>query len=108
MILIVEDSRLQALQLQQVLEQCGHATALAANGREGLAFLKQFRTTPITSDIVMPEMDGYAMCHAIKHDPSLQAVPVVLLTNLSDPEDIIQGLRSKADCCLTKPYNRDY
>ena len=53
----------------------------------------------------MPVMDGYAMCHAIKSDPALQDIPIILLTALSDPEDIIRGLNAKADNYLTKPYD---
>ena len=53
----------------------------------------------------MPVMDGYAMCHAIKSDPALQHIPIILLTALSDPEDIIRGLNAKADNYLTKPYD---
>ena len=55
----------------------------------------------------MPVMDGYAMCHAIKSDPALQDIPIILLTALSDPEDIIRGLNAKADNYLTKPYDED-
>mgnify|MGYP003590441068 CR=1 FL=1 len=53
---------------------------------------------------MMPEMDGYELCRRIKGDETLRDVPVVLLTSLSDPRDVIRGLQCGADNFLTKPY----
>ena len=53
-------------------------------------------------------MDGDEMCHAIKHDESLKDIPVVLLTTLSAPLDIIRGLQAGADSYLTKPHDENY
>lgn len=107
-ILVVEDSLTQALQLQYILSQQGHAVTLAKNGREALTILEFLRPTLIISDIVMPELNGYEMCEVIKGNPVLATIPVILLTNLADAEDIVRGLRAKADCYLTKPYSINY
>ncbi len=61
-ILIVEDSPTQALQLQYILEQHGYQCAVAQNGSEAIAFMRQHRPTAVISDILMPEMDGYQLC----------------------------------------------
>ena len=104
-ILIVEDSPTQALQLQSLLEESGYKVSVATNGAEGLSCLKEEKPDLVISDIVMPEMDGYELCRKIKADNDLKSIPVLLLTQLTEPEDIIKGLDVGADNFVTKPYN---
>jgi len=107
-ILIVEDSLTQALLLRQLLEDQGYDVALAESGRQALEILGSIRPTLIISDIVMPEMDGFELTAKIKQDQALSEIPVILLTALSDPEDIIRGLEARVDFYLTKPYDQDF
>jgi signal transduction histidine kinase/DNA-binding response OmpR family regulator len=107
-ILIVEDSPTQALQLHYILEQHGYRVAVAENGREALAFMRQHKLTVVISDILMPEMDGYQLCQQIKTDADLEDIPVILLTSLSDPRDVIRGLECRADNFIVKPYDADF
>jgi len=107
-ILIVEDSPTQAVKLQYVLEQGNYRVSLAKNGVEGLEMAKSERPTIIVTDIVMPEMDGYELCRRIKSDDELKDVPVILLTSLSDPTDVIGGLECGADNFITKPYEKEF
>src|SRR5205814_1386208 len=58
----------------------------------------------VVSDIVMPGMSGYELCRRIKENARTRDIPVILLTTLNDPLDIIQGLESGADNFITKPY----
>jgi PAS domain S-box-containing protein/putative nucleotidyltransferase with HDIG domain len=104
-ILIVEDSPVQAELLRRALEGAGYKVIAARDGAEGLAMSKADHPAAVVSDINMPVMDGYAMCHAIRGDADLKHTPVILLTMLSDPEDVIHGLNAGADAYLTKPYN---
>ncbi len=104
-ILIVEDSAIQAELLRRTLTHHGYTVVVAQHGAHALEIVRKRPPTLILSDIAMPVMDGYAMCHAIKSDPALQDIPIILLTALSDPEDIIRGLNAKADNYLTKPYD---
>ena len=106
-ILVVEDSSMQAELLKFILEQHAHRVSIAQNGREALDYLKDHMPTLIISDIVMPEMDGYQLCKTIKSDEKLGHIPVILLTSLSDPEDIINGLECGADYFITKPYDEE-
>jgi signal transduction histidine kinase/DNA-binding response OmpR family regulator len=107
-ILIVEDSPTQALQLQYVLEQHHYCASVAANGRDALAGMRRHKPTIVISDILMPEMDGYQLCQQIKADADLAEIPVILLTSLSDPKDVIKGLECGADNFVTKPYDEDF
>ncbi|MFN9940010.1 MAG: response regulator, partial [bacterium] len=62
----------------------------------------------MVSDIEMPKMNGYELCHAIKNSQELQHTPVILLSTLSDAEDIIRGLAAGADNYITKPYDINF
>ena len=78
-----------------------------ANGREGLS--EVLRTIPdlVISDIMMPEMDGNALCSKIKANPSTSHIPVILLTAKSREEDQLEGLETGADAYIIKPFNMD-
>jgi len=107
-ILIVEDSPTQARRLQYILEQQGYQVAHAANGRLALDAARQRKPALVISDVVMPEMDGYEVCRQLKADASLGDVPVILVTTLSDPGDVIRGLECGADNFILKPYDEHY
>jgi len=107
-ILIVEDSLTQAVQLQFLLEKNGFKVTCAHNGRKGLESARKEKPAVIISDIVMPEMDGYELCSNIKADDSLKDVPVILLTSLSNPEEVINALACSADSFVTKPYEEKF
>jgi signal transduction histidine kinase len=108
-ILIVEDSPTQALLLKHLLEQNGYYVLTAQSGLEAIDILKNGdKPSLIISDIVMPEMDGYELTRAIKTDEALDDIPVILLTALLDPEDIVRGLEAQVDYYLNKPYDEEY
>jgi len=107
-ILLVEDSATQAAKLQYLMESRGYATRVATNGRRALEAIRERKPRLVLSDVVMPEMGGYDLCRAIKSDPALQDIPVILVTSLVDPKDIVSGLESGADNFVRKPYSEDY
>ncbi|MFQ5398223.1 MAG: response regulator [Anaerolineae bacterium] len=106
-ILVVDDSSIQAMVLQRLLEQRGYGAYTAKSGRDGLALVRQDQPTLVISAIAIPDMDGYELCRAIKQDPTLSHIPVILLTSLTDPEDIIKGVNAGADNYVAKPYNEE-
>src|SRR3990170_2706251 len=103
-ILVVEDSATQAEQLRLLLEGEGYAVEVAADGREGLERVRRAAPDLIISDVVMPEMDGYAFCRAVKSAPATSALPFVLLTERRTALDILRGLEHGADNFITKPF----
>jgi two-component system sensor histidine kinase/response regulator len=102
-VLVVEDSRTQAEQLLHTLERAGYRVRTAGNGAEALEAVRKTRPHLIISDVVMPVMDGYTMCRAIKDDEALSDIPVIILTSLSDSQDVILGVEAGVDYYLTKP-----
>jgi sigma-B regulation protein RsbU (phosphoserine phosphatase) len=107
-VVIAEDSRIQSRILQKRLQEAGYTVRAAPNGAEALELIKQQPPTIIISDIEMPEMNGYELCKAVKTDPQLKSIPLILLSTLSDPADIIEGLHAGADNYVTKPYESKY
>jgi signal transduction histidine kinase len=103
-ILIVEDSPTQTKMLRFILEENGYIVDSANNGVKALEFIRQKKPNLIITDIIMPVMDGFALCKAVKSNPELKSIPIMLLTSLSDPQDVIKGLQAGADSLLTKPY----
>jgi len=104
-ILVVEDSPTQAENLKYFLEQQGYRVSVARNGEEALKMIGEIRPAIVISDILMPEMDGLLLCKNIKSDETLKNIPFILLTALSDPEDVLKGLECGADDFITKPFD---
>jgi PAS domain S-box-containing protein len=107
-ILIAEDSPTQAQRLQLILQQRGYEVVVAGNGRIALESARRRKPAVLISDVVMPEMNGYELCRRIKADGSLGDTPVILVTTLSDPQDVIRGLECRADHFILKPYDELY
>ena len=103
-ILIVEDSPLEAELLRRCLDKAGYRVTLAKNGEEGLQAAHTRRPALVVSDINMPVMNGYELCRKIKYDEALWNIPVILLTSLSETENIIQAINAGTDSYITKPF----
>ncbi len=106
-ILIVEDSKVQANMLKSMLEKNGYSTSVSQDGRDAVLFLESVRPRIVISDIIMPNMTGYELCTYIKTHESFHDIPVILLTALSEPEDVIRALECGADNFVTKPYGEE-
>jgi two-component system, sensor histidine kinase and response regulator len=107
-ILIAEDSPTQAQRLRYILEQQGYLVTHATNGRLAWEAARLRKPTLVISDVIMPEMTGYELCRRLKEDEHLGDIPVILVTTLSDPEDVIRGLECHADNFILKPYEEHY
>ncbi len=104
-ILIVEDSKTQAIHLKRDLEQNGFYTKVAFDAQQALKLLENDHFHVVISDVIMPGMDGFALCKTIKKKYKKRQISVILLTALQDPEDIIKGLAAGADNFIIKPYD---
>ena len=107
-ILIVEDSPTQAERLRRLIQSKQYRARVAANGKVALAMIAERAPDLILSDIIMPEMNGYDLCREVKNDRGLSDIPVILVTSLNDPQDIIRGIECGADNFVRKPYADDY
>ncbi|CRX39299.1 hybrid sensor histidine kinase/response regulator [Estrella lausannensis] len=106
-ILVVEDSSTQAMLLKKTLEKHSFAVSLAKDGLDAMDKIAERRPNLIISDIEMPKLNGFDFCRRVKETPVYAAIPVIILTNLSDSSDVIEGIKSGADSFLTKPYTEE-
>jgi hypothetical protein len=106
-ILIVEDSPTQALFLENLLKQKKCKVDIAIDGIDALRCMNENIPSVVISDVMMPNMNGYELCSAIKTDPRFHHIPLMLLTSLCDPVDVIKGIECGADNFLVKPYPKD-
>jgi two-component system, cell cycle sensor histidine kinase and response regulator CckA len=106
-ILIAEDSPTQAQKLTWLLEQAGYEVRTAQHGRQALEMMQQQLPDLLITDVVMPEMDGYQLCQAVRKAFGMD-VPVMLVTDLKAANDVLKGLKVGADNFLTKPYQGSY
>lgn len=107
-ILVAEDSKTQARQMKNFLQEQGFAVTVAENGLAALEQLKAQRPDLVISDVVMPGMNGYDLCRSIRQNEALEDLPVMLLTSLSEPEDVFRGLDCGADNFVAKPFDPEY
>ena len=105
-VLVVEDNVDMRAYLKSHLSP-HYRVAEAAHGKAGLEVVRSLRPDLIISDVMMPEMDGYQLCRAVKADPALGHIPVVLLTARADDESRLEGLEIGADDYLAKPFNAE-
>ena len=107
-ILAVEDSLVQAKMLQYFFDNNNINAKIFSNAYDAYESAVSNPPVLVISDIVMPGMDGYEFCLKLKNNPVLCSIPVILLTALRDPLDIVKGLQAGADNFITKPYDEQY
>lgn len=107
MILVAEDSPTQAERLRLLLESDGYRVDVVPNGRAGLERVRLSPPDLIISDVMMPVMDGWAFCRAVKSVERTRRIPFVLLTQQNTPLDVIRGLEHGADNFIPKPFEDD-
>ncbi|MBI4844551.1 MAG: response regulator transcription factor [Nitrospirae bacterium] len=104
-ILIVEDDTDIAEMLSYNLRKEGFDVSVASNGEESLEFLKDCRPQLIILDLMLPLIDGYDVCRAIRSNEETSIIPVIMLTAKSRESDMIAGFELGADDYITKPFS---
>ena len=100
-VLVVEDDRNIAELLQMYLEKEGYAVTVAADGGKGLEKFRSIQPDLVLLDVMMPVLDGWAVCKTIRSEST---TPVIMLTAKGELDDKIAGLKSGADDYITKPF----
>ncbi len=95
-LLLVEDSSTMRRMLSSMLAESGYAVETANDGLQALAKARmEPRPELILTDYEMPELDGAGLCQALKRDPELRSIPVLMLTTLGESRDKIAGLQGR-------------
>lgn len=106
-ILLIEDDGLVSRTIERSLRGDEFKIALATDGVGGLKAARKRPPDLVILDVVMPGMDGYAVCRELRADPQLAEVPILFLTAKIKDQDKITGFLAGADDYLTKPFNVD-
>lgn len=106
-VLVVDDTPETLGLLTDTLEGAGLTVLVATGGQAALTLLKNITPDLILLDAVMPEMDGFATCRAMKADTRLAHIPVIFMTGLSDTAHVVQGLQAGGVDYVTKPVVLD-
>jgi DNA-binding response OmpR family regulator len=104
-ILVAEDDADIAALIRHYLEKAGFTVDLTESGRDVLPRLRRQPVDAVILDVMLPGMDGFDVCRAMRADPTTAAVPVIMLTAKAEESDRIVGLELGADDYITKPFS---
>ena len=106
-VLVVDDSPETLGLLNEALEAAGFTVLIALEGKQALTIADKITPDIILLDAIMPNMDGFETCRHIKADKTLEKIPVIFMTGLSDTDNIIKGLEAGGVDYLSKPIKPD-
>jgi len=104
-VLIADDEQNIVISLQYLMKREGHAVSVARDGREALAAIQRDRPDLVLLDVMMPGLSGFDVCQAVRADPALAGVKILLLTAKGRDTDLAKGLALGADAYVTKPFS---
>ncbi len=104
-VLFVEDESDVVDLLRYNLNKAGFSVLIAGDGLVGLEMARKNRPEIIVLDLMLPGMDGYSVCRALKQDADTESLPVLMLTARGEPSERVRGLEIGADDYLTKPFS---
>jgi class 3 adenylate cyclase len=104
-LLVVDDNRVNRLLVARTLEQLGHRVAFAENGRLALEVLRSRPADLVLLDVEMPEMNGYQTLEALRVDPKLRDIPVVMMSSVDEVDSVARCIEMGAEDYLFKPVN---
>lgn len=104
-ILIADDEPNIVISLEFLLRREGFDVVVAVDGEEALAKARAERPDLVLLDVMMPKMNGFDVCQALRADPDLAATRVLMLTAKGRETEVNKGLGLGADCYMTKPFS---
>jgi len=104
-VLVVDDQNTNRYVLSRLVGQLGHRVEAVENGRLALERLRQEAFDLVLLDVMMPEMDGYAVLAQMKADPGLREIPVIIVSGVDEIESVVRCVEQGAEDYLTKPFN---
>lgn len=103
-ILVAEDSETELALLKEVLSSTPHEIITTSDGLAAEAEARKGGFDLIVLDVIMPGKNGFQVCRALKTDPNLKSIPIILLTSKAEASDKFWGKKQGANAYITKPY----
>jgi CheY-like chemotaxis protein len=103
-ILVVDDDSDHRKMVRDVLETAAFDVGEACDGVDGLMQVEAFKPDLILLDLIMPGLDGHAVCRTLKAEPATRTIPLIVFTGSLDPQLHRQVYAAGAVACLTKPF----
>jgi two-component system alkaline phosphatase synthesis response regulator PhoP len=104
-VLIVDDEPNVAISVEFLMRQEGFEVLVAHDGEQGLARIRADRPDLVVLDIMMPKLDGFEVCRAVRADPALAGVRILMLSAKGRAAEIAKGLSLGADAYIPKPFS---
>ena len=104
-ILVVDDDPYILMSLEFLMKKAGYEVMIARDGTEALELINKFKPALILLDIMMPDVDGYAICAYVKDNPKLKEIKIVFISAKTKEADIEKGLRLGASRYISKPFS---
>jgi DNA-binding response OmpR family regulator len=103
-VLIADDEPNIVVSLEFLMQESGYDIRTAVNGDEALKTAREFRPDLMLLDVMMPVKNGYEICRAVREDPALKGMKIVMLTAKGRELEVTKGLAIGADAYVTKPF----
>ena len=104
-LLVADDDEVNRLMLQAYLERQGHTVTLAESGAEAVEILAQRSFDVLLLDVLMPEMDGFAVLEHLRADDRLRRLPVIMISSIEDTDAVVRCIEMGAEDYLAKPFD---
>jgi PAS domain S-box-containing protein len=105
--LLVDDNPVDMAELCDLLDEANFSVYLAKDGATGLRMAKEKRPDLVLLDVMLPDMNGFAICQALKQDPATREAPVLFMTAVTDTAEKVNGFELGAVDYITKPFQQD-
>jgi two-component system chemotaxis sensor kinase CheA len=105
-ILLIEDSDIVRESLRRLLADAGYLVTVAVDGQHGLELARSRRFDLVSTDVVMPRLDGYELTRALRAMPEYADTPIVMVTSMGERIDRVRGFDAGVDEYITKPHDR--
>ncbi len=104
-VLVVDDEPEITDIVETFLSEAGYTVTVENHSRQAIAKAKEFKPDVVILDIMMPDIDGYAICQEIKQDPALSSVPIIFLTGKDRNDDMGRSFKAGGDMFIKKPFS---
>jgi two-component system, cell cycle response regulator len=104
-VMIVDDTRPNVLVLQQALTNTGYNISVAFDGEKALDLIPKLKPDLILLDVMMPGLNGFEVCTLLKENPEVSDIPIIFITAMGMPKDLLAGFEAGEVDYITKPFN---